>query len=79
MHSCDYRKADVFEGKRVLVVGCGNSACDIAVDGVHRAASVDMSVRRGYCYCQVYCGQGHRQHWRKNPVATSSNRKSTQP
>lgn len=50
MHSCDYRKADVFEGKRVLVVGCGNSACDIAVDAVHRAASVDMSVRRGYYF-----------------------------
>ncbi len=31
MHSCDYSKPDVFDGKRVLIVGCGNSACDIAV------------------------------------------------
>ena len=35
-------------GKRVLVVGAGNSGCDIAVDAVHYARSVDISVRRGY-------------------------------
>ncbi|WP_286978661.1 NAD(P)/FAD-dependent oxidoreductase [Pseudomonas sp.] len=50
MHSSEYRSAAVFESKRVLVVGCGNSACDIAVDAVHRAASVDISVRRGYYF-----------------------------
>lgn len=50
MHSSDYRSAEVFAGKRVLVVGCGNSACDITVDAVHRAASVDLSVRRGYYF-----------------------------
>ncbi|GIZ11832.1 NAD(P)/FAD-dependent oxidoreductase [Pseudomonas sp. NCCP-436] len=48
LHSSAYKSADSFAGKRVLVVGCGNSACDIAVDAVHRAASVDLSVRRGY-------------------------------
>ncbi|VXC49470.1 flavin-containing monooxygenase [Pseudomonas sp. 8O] len=48
LHSSAYRSADIFAGKRVLVVGCGNSACDIAIDAVHRAASVDLSVRRGY-------------------------------
>ena len=50
MHSSAYRSAAVFAGKRVLVLGCGNSACDIAVDAVHRAASVDLSVRRGYYF-----------------------------
>ncbi|TIH08575.1 flavin-containing monooxygenase [Pseudomonas leptonychotis] len=50
MHSSDYRSAAVFDGKRVLVIGCGNSACDIAVDAVHRATSVDISVRRGYYF-----------------------------
>ena len=50
LHSSDYRSADIFAGKRVLIVGCGNSGCDIAVDAVHRAASVDMSVRRGYYF-----------------------------
>ncbi|MBQ0760112.1 MAG: NAD(P)-binding domain-containing protein [Zhongshania sp.] len=50
IHSADYCSADIFDGKRVLVVGCGNSACDIAVDAVHRAKSVDLSVRRGYYF-----------------------------
>ena len=50
MHSCDYRDADIFADKRVLIIGCGNSGCDIAVDAVHRAKSVDMVVRRGYYF-----------------------------
>lgn len=50
IHSSDYKSADVFAGKRVLIVGCGNSGCDIAVDAVHRAKSVDMVVRRGYYF-----------------------------
>lgn len=48
VHSSRYRSPDLFAGKRVLVIGCGNSGADIAVDAVHRAASVDLSVRRGY-------------------------------
>jgi cation diffusion facilitator CzcD-associated flavoprotein CzcO len=48
LHSSAYKNADLFADKRVLVIGCGNSACDIAVDAVHRARSVDLSVRRGY-------------------------------
>jgi len=48
LHSSAYKNAEIFAGKRVLVIGCGNSACDIAVDAVHRAKSVDLSVRRGY-------------------------------
>ncbi|MFP4600247.1 MAG: flavin-containing monooxygenase [Persicimonas sp.] len=47
-HSCDYRTSDVFDDKRVLVIGAGNSGCDLAVDAVHRAKSVDLSMRRGY-------------------------------
>lgn len=54
IHSAQYKTADTFEGKRVLVVGAGNSGCDIAVDAVHRAASVDMSVRRGYYFVPKY-------------------------
>lgn len=56
MHSSEYRHPSCFDGKRVLVVGCGNSACDIAVDAVHRAASVDMSVRRGYYFLPKFIG-----------------------
>ncbi|MFH1983557.1 MAG: NAD(P)-binding domain-containing protein [Pseudomonadota bacterium] len=54
MHSAEYKRADIFEGKRVLIVGAGNSACDIAVDAVHRARSVSMSVRRGVHFVPKY-------------------------
>lgn len=54
MHSAEYKSADVFDGKRVLIVGAGNSGCDIAVDAVHRAKHVDMSVRRGYHFVPKY-------------------------
>ncbi|WP_229574882.1 flavin-containing monooxygenase [Ornithinimicrobium avium] len=47
-HTAAYKHPQVFAGKRVLVVGAGNSGCDIVVDAVHHAASVDLSVRRGY-------------------------------
>ena len=50
MHSADYRDPEVFRNKRVLIIGCGNSGADIAVDAVHRAQSVDMSLRRGYYF-----------------------------
>lgn len=46
LHSHDYRTADPFEGKNVLVVGIGNSAVDIAVDLARRARSVCLSTRR---------------------------------
>jgi cation diffusion facilitator CzcD-associated flavoprotein CzcO len=50
MHSTQYKTPDVFAGKRVLVVGAGNSGCDIAVDAVHHGAAVFHSTRRGYYY-----------------------------
>lgn len=50
MHAAGYRSPSQLAGQRVLVVGCGNSGADIAVDAVHHAASVDISVRRGYYF-----------------------------
>ncbi len=47
MHAHDYRSAEVFRDKRVLLVGMGNSAMDIAVDASHVARSVLLSARRG--------------------------------
>jgi thioredoxin reductase len=54
IHSSQYKKAASFSGKRVLVVGAGNSGCDIAVDAVHHADSIDLSVRRGYYFVPRY-------------------------
>lgn len=56
LHSCDYRDPKIFEGKRVLLVGCGNSGADIAVDAAHRAKSVDISLRRGYYFLPKFIG-----------------------
>ncbi|KAA1420740.1 SidA/IucD/PvdA family monooxygenase [Mumia zhuanghuii] len=53
-HTSAYKSATVFAGKRVLIIGAGNSGCDIAVDAVHHAESVDMSVRRGYYFVPKY-------------------------
>jgi cation diffusion facilitator CzcD-associated flavoprotein CzcO len=54
LHTSAYKHAEVFKGKRVLIIGAGNSGCDIAVDAVHHAASVDISVRRGYYFVPKY-------------------------
>ncbi|MBN9225261.1 MULTISPECIES: NAD(P)/FAD-dependent oxidoreductase [unclassified Microbacterium] len=53
-HTSQYKSARQLDGRRVLIVGAGNSGCDIAVDAVHHAASVDMSVRRGYYFVPRY-------------------------
>ena len=53
-HTSRYKYPQELAGKRVLVVGGGNSGCDIAVDAVHHAASVDISVRRGYHFVPKY-------------------------
>ena len=53
-HTAQYKSARQLEGRRVLIVGAGNSGCDIAVDAVHHAASVEMSVRRGYYFVPRY-------------------------
>ena len=54
LHSSAYKDPRMFDGKRVLIVGAGNSGCDIAVDAVHHAASVDLAVRRGYYFVPRY-------------------------
>ncbi len=56
LHACDYRDPTLFRDKRVLILGCGNSACDMAVDAVHHASSVDLSVRRGYYFVPKFIG-----------------------
>jgi cation diffusion facilitator CzcD-associated flavoprotein CzcO len=47
LHSHDYRGPEQLAGRRVLVVGGGNSAMDIAVDSSHVAAQTLLSLRRG--------------------------------
>jgi thioredoxin reductase len=47
LHAHDYREADVLRGKRVLVLGLGNSATDIAVESSRIAEKTFLAVRRG--------------------------------
>jgi cation diffusion facilitator CzcD-associated flavoprotein CzcO len=54
LHTASYRRADIFRGRKVLIVGCGNSGCDIAVDAVHFAESIEMSLRSGYWFFPKY-------------------------
>jgi cation diffusion facilitator CzcD-associated flavoprotein CzcO len=48
LHSRAFKRPDRFRDKRVLVVGGGNSACDLAVDISRVAARTCISMRRGY-------------------------------
>lgn len=48
VHSHDFKNADSFRGERVLVIGGGNSACDVAVETSRVSARTDLSWRRGY-------------------------------
>lgn len=48
LHAHSYKVAEPFAGKRVLVVGGGNSACDIAVDVSRVAKTAAISMREGY-------------------------------
>ena len=47
LHSRDYRSLKQLMDKRVVIVGTGNSGCDIAVDGTAVAQRVWLSMRRG--------------------------------
>lgn len=72
IHSRDYKTPDVLAGKRVLVVGAGNSGCDIAVEAAQYADAAYLSMRRGYHFLPKFlhgrpidiCGENmHRWGW----------------
>jgi thioredoxin reductase len=54
MHSADYKSADQLDGKRVVVVGAGNTGCDVIVEAAQRGAAAYHSTRRGYWYTPKY-------------------------
>lgn len=54
LHTKYYKTPDVLIGKRVLVVGAGNSGCDLAVEAVHYADKVFHSMRRGYYFAPKF-------------------------
>ena len=50
LHSKDYRSPAQLAGKRVLVIGGGNSACDIAAEAARVGTTARISLRRGYWF-----------------------------
>ena len=54
LHSKEYKTPDILVDRRVLVVGAGNSGCDIAVESAQNAQRTFHSVRRGYYYIPKY-------------------------
>jgi Flavin-binding monooxygenase-like len=50
IHSHDFKNNRPFKDKRVLVIGGGNSACDIAVETCRVSANTLISMRRGYYF-----------------------------
>eukprot|EP00257_Ricinus_communis_P004701 XP_002518191.2 probable indole-3-pyruvate monooxygenase YUCCA3 [Ricinus communis] len=45
MHACDYKSGESYRGKRVLVVGCGNSGMEVSLDLCNHNASPSMVAR----------------------------------
>lgn len=50
IHAHHYKSPEQLHGKRVLIVGAGNSGCDIAADAALHAQSVTHSMRRSYWF-----------------------------
>ena len=50
IHSAQYKGAEILRGRRVVVVGAGNTGCDVAVESAQNAAHTWHSTRRGYHY-----------------------------
>jgi len=50
IHSKDYKEPSDLRDKRVLVIGGGNSGCDLACDAARVGTSCDWSLRSGYWF-----------------------------
>jgi thioredoxin reductase len=54
LHAADYHSAERLAGKRVVIVGAGNTGCDLAVEAAQRATAAYHSTRRAYWYAPKY-------------------------
>ncbi|CAN4113716.1 unnamed protein product [Withania somnifera] len=45
IHACDYKSGDKFSGKKVLVVGCGNSGMEVSLDLCNHNAQPSLVCR----------------------------------
>ncbi|MFN8124958.1 MAG: NAD(P)-binding domain-containing protein [Candidatus Nanopelagicales bacterium] len=54
LHSLDYRNPETFADRRVVIVGAGTSAAEIAVEAAAQASSVVISARHGLSVVPKY-------------------------
>ena len=54
IHASQYKDTTQLRGRKVLVVGAGNTGCDIAVEAAQQANRCWHSARRGYWYAPKY-------------------------
>ncbi|HEY8472486.1 MAG TPA: NAD(P)-binding domain-containing protein [Natronosporangium sp.] len=54
IHARSFADPNQLRGRRVLVIGAGNTGCDIAVEAAQRANACWHSSRRGYWYIPKY-------------------------
>jgi Flavin-binding monooxygenase-like len=54
VHASSYKDSSVLRGRKVLVVGAGNTGCDIAVEAATSASRCWHSSRRGYWYAPKF-------------------------
>jgi len=71
LHSHDYKTFEGFENKRVLVLGIGNSACDIAVETAKVSERTFLAMRRGAHIVPKYLFGIPTDHLTTSPLAQS--------
>ncbi|GIF21107.1 hypothetical protein BJ973_005440 [Actinoplanes tereljensis] len=54
IHSAQFKDPAQLRNRKVLVIGGGNTGCDIAVEAAQQATTVWHSTRRGYWYAPKY-------------------------
>jgi dimethylaniline monooxygenase (N-oxide forming) len=69
IHAHYYRTPDLFTDKRVVVLGIGNSACDIAVEASRHARATYLAMRRGAWVMPKYLFGTPTDHLTDTPLA----------
>ena len=69
LHAHYYRTPEIFEGKRVVVLGIGNSATDIAVESSRVASETYLAMRRGAHMLPKYMFGVPTDHLTDSPLA----------
>lgn len=63
LHASKFKDPNIFKDKSVLIIGSGNTGCDLAVDAVPFAKKVFHSTRRGYHYMPKFIDGKATQDW----------------